>query len=68
MPGLVGLGSLVTALEQYYVLMMMGSSELDFLDNPEDGKLIQERWNGLKNSRLEIGFAFVLFLRLQSMD
>lgn len=44
------------------------SSELDFLDNPEDEKLIQKRWNVFKNSRLEIGFAFVLFLHLQSMD
>ena len=68
MSGLVDLGSLVTALGQYYVLMMMGSSELDFLDNPEDGKLIQERWNVFKNSRLEIGFPFVLFLHLQRMD
>lgn len=64
--GLDGVGSHVTALEQYYVLMMMESSVSGFLEHPEDGKLTQQRWNGLRSSRLEIGFAFVQLLPLQS--
>ena len=65
---LVGVGSHVTALGQYYVLTMMESSVLDFLEHPEDGKLTQLRWNVLRNSRLETGFVFVRLLHLQSMD
>lgn len=65
---LVGVGSHVTALGQYYVLTMMESFVLGFLEHPEDGKLTQQRWNVLKNSRLETGFAFVQLLHLQSMD
>jgi hypothetical protein len=47
---------------------MMEFSVLGFLEHPEDGKLTQQRWNVLRNSRLEIGFVFVQLLHLQNMD
>lgn len=56
--GLVGAVNLVTVLELYYVLMMMGSCGLGFQEHPEDGRLILQRWKELKNSKLETGFAF----------
>lgn len=68
LPGLVGVGSRVTVLELFYVLMMMVFYVLGFLEHQEDGKLILQKWKELKNSRLGTGFAFALLLQQQNMD
>lgn len=55
---LTGLGGGVNherVLEPSSVLMMTGFCELGFLEHPEDGRRILQKWNGLKNSKLEIG-------------
>lgn len=66
--GLGGVGSHEIALVLYYVLMMMVSYVLDFLEPPEDGKLILQKWKELKNSRLGTGFVFARLLQQQSTD
>lgn len=55
---LAGVVSHVTALEQFYVLMMMESCVLVSLEHLEDGKQILQKWKELKNLRSETGFVY----------